>query len=426
MDTIFALSSGQPPAGIGVLRISGPDAVIAVERLTRRTAPQPRYARLRALYDDDGGLLDRALVLVFPGPGSVTGEDLVELHCHGGRAVIAAVSNALAAMPGLRRAEPGEFTRRALGNGRIDLVEAAGLADLLDAQTERQRLAAMAAAEGQVSQQVRGWLATLAMLSAMTEAQLDFADEDDVTTGDHAVAAISAGTDALAVELRDVIARPPVERLRDGISVVLAGPPNSGKSTLINLLAQRDLAIVSPIAGTTRDRIEATVTRNGLVYVLTDTAGLTDSDDPVERIGVSRAAAAIDSADLLLWLGDDAPPHADALWVHSRADQPGRWSVPLDRDLAVSQTDAGTIETLWQLIESRTARLVPRADLVAFRASERIACERALLALDIRETDLLLVAEHLRHASRALASILGVNATETMLDALFGRFCIGK
>jgi tRNA modification GTPase len=421
-DTIFALSSGAAPAGIGVIRISGPHAFAAVARIAG-SVPPARTARLRALREAGGALLDRALVLAFPGPATVTGEDLAELHCHGGRAVIAAVLRALGEQPGLRPALAGEFTRRALGNGRIDLAEAAGLADLLSADTERQRVAALAAVEGVVSQRVRGWLDRLAMLAALTEAQLDFADEDDV--GDDQMGAVRAGRAALAAELRAVLANPPVERLRDGIHVVLAGPPNSGKSTLINLLSQREVAIVSSIAGTTRDRIEATVTRAGLVYVLTDTAGLTATDDPIERIGVERAERSVTRADLLLWLGDDAPPRSDALWVQARSDAAGRSPV-VGADIAVAQDDAASIERLWTMIAERAERLMPRGDAIAFRESEREACRAALAAIAPDESDALIVAEQLRLAIRALGGILGIDATEVMLDTMFGRFCIGK
>ena len=423
MQTIFALSSGAAPAGIGVIRISGPQAFAAVARLAG-SLPPPRTAQVRALRDDEGALLDRALVLAFPGPKTATGEDLAELHCHGGRAVIAAVLRALAAQPELRAAEAGEFTRRALTNGRIDLAEAAGLADLLSAETERQRVAALAAAEGRVSQQVRGWLDRLAMLAALTEAQLDFADEDDVGDDD-GLAAVHEGMAALAAELHHVLAAPAVERLRDGVQVVLGGPPNSGKSTLINLLCQRDVAIVSDIAGTTRDRIEATVVRQGLVYVLTDTAGLTDSADPIERIGVTRAGDAIARADLLLWLGDDEPPREDAIWVQARSDAAGRAPVA-GAGITVAQNDPASVEALWTMIASRAEMLMPRGDALAFRESERAACGEALAALDGMSTDPLIVSEQLRHAVRTLGSILGQNATEVMLDALFGRFCIGK
>ncbi len=424
MDTIFALSSGAAPAGIGVIRISGPQAFAAVEYLAG-TLPPPRTARLRALRGDDGALLDRALVLAFPAPATATGEDLAEFHCHGGRAVIAAVLGALGAVPGLRPAGAGEFTRRALANGRIDLAEASGLADLLSAETERQRVAALAAAEGIVSQRVRGWLDRLAMLSALTEAQLDFADEDDVGGSGHGLSAIREGRAALAADLRMVLDSPPVERLRYGVHVTLAGPPNSGKSTLINLLSQRELAIVSPIAGTTRDRIEGTVTRAGLVYVLTDTAGLTASDDPIERIGVDRAQASIARADIILWLGDTMPPRDGAIWVRARADEPGRIALA-GAHIDVSQNDDASIEMLWRMVADRAERLVPQGDAIAFRESERQACQGALDQLTGRHDDLLIIGEQLRLAMRSLGSILGIDATETMLDALFGRFCIGK
>ncbi len=424
MDTIFALSSGAAPAGIGVIRISGPRAFEAVRAIGGRLPP-PRMAQVRALRDADGGLLDRALVLTFPGPASATGEDLAELHCHGGRAVIAAVLAALDTQSGLRPAVAGEFTRRALSHGRIDLAEASGLADLLSADTERQRVAALAAAEGVVSQRVREWLDRLAGLAALTEAQLDFADEDDVARDDGTLAAILRGKTALADEVRQVLESPPVERLSEGVSVVLAGPPNSGKSTLINLLSQRDVAIVSAIAGTTRDRIEATVTRAGIVYVVTDTAGLTDAADPIERIGVARAQAAIQRADILLWLGDDRPPRADAIWVRARADEPGRAMLP-GADLDVTQSDFASVERLWEKIAAVAETLLPRGDALAFRRRERSACSVALAALDDTDDELLIIGEQLRIAMRSLGTILGVNATEAMLDALLGRFCIGK
>lgn len=424
MDTIFALSSGSPPAGIGVIRVSGPQAFVACAAIAG-DLPPARTARLRALRHRDT-LLDRALILTFPGPATATGEDLVELHCHGGRAVIAAVLTALRDQPGLRPAGAGEFTRRALSNGRIDLAEATGLADLLSAETERQRVAALAAAEGIVSQRVRTWLDRLAMLAALTEAQLDFADEDDVGDDGAAMTMVIVGKAALAAELASVLDAPPVERLRDGVHVVLAGPPNSGKSTLINLLSQRDVAIVSSIAGTTRDRIEATVIRDGLVYILTDTAGLTESSDPIERIGVSRAEQSITRADVVLWLGDDAPPRDDALWVHARADVAGREALPTGRTLAVAQTDIDGIERLWLAIADRAERLLPRGDALTFRESERAACRDARALLEVDEVEPLIVAEQLRLAAKALGSILGIDATEAMLDTLFGRFCIGK
>ena len=426
-DTIFAVSSGQPPAAIAVIRVSGPQAFAATERLAGRL-PKPRRAGLRRLRDAAGETLDSALVLSFPGPATATGEDLVELHCHGGRAVVAAVEGALAAQPGVRHAEPGEFTRRALTHGRIDLAEAEGLADLLEAQTERQRRAAIGAVEGQVSQALRGWMDRTATLSAAIEAMLDFAEEDDVPVDAAALAGIRGEMDGLAQAMLEVVDRPPVDRLHDGIRVVLAGPPNSGKSTLLNLLTEREAAIVSPIAGTTRDRIEASVLRGGIAYVLTDTAGLAeDTDDVIEAIGITRAQEAIDQADILLWLADTPPPREDALWLHSRADVPGREGLPAGRQLAVRRDDGASIAALWHAVAERAASLLPREDAVGFKRHQQDQCRLAAQALlAAPKADALLMAEELRVARQALAGLLGVSATETMLDALFGRFCLGK
>lgn len=425
MKTIFAVSSGRPPAAIAVVRISGPQAFAAAESLAGRL-PAPRHASLRGLRDADGALLDRALVIVFPGPKTATGEDLVEFHCHGGRAVIAAVERALGVLPGLRHAEPGEFTRRALTHGRIDLTEAEGLADLLEAETEGQRVAAMTAAEGRVSQAVRGWMDGVAMLSARIEAMLDFADEDDVASDAAALDAIRIEIAVLADDIESVVAAPPVERLKDGLRVVIGGPPNSGKSTLLNLLGERDAAIVSPISGTTRDRIDVPVMRDGVAYLLTDTAGLIDTHDPIEAIGVARAGDAIAGADIVLWLADTPPPRDDALWIHSRTDAPGRGGLPAGRALAVSQADRGSLDRLWAVLHDRAAALLPRTDGIALKAHQRRQCALAVEALRYGGSDSLILAENLRQARTILAGVLGLDATGEMLDALFGRFCIGK
>ncbi len=421
-DTIVALSSGRPPAAIGVVRVSGPGAFAAVGALVG-ALPEPRQAALRTLRDADGAVLDRALVLIFPGPPSATGEDLAELHCHGGRAVVAAVKAALIARAGVRAAEPGEFTRRALANGRIDLAEAEGLADLLAAETEAQRRVAVAAAEGQVSRAAGGWLAALAALAARVEAAIDY-DEEDETRG---VGDVREEVAALAAELDEVLAAPPVERLRDGVRVVIAGPPNSGKSTLINALAGREVAIVSPVAGTTRDRVEAAVQRDGLPFLLADTAGLTETSDPIEAIGVGLAREAIGAAEVLLWLGDDAPQGTGALWVHARCDVPGREVAP-ESAAAVSALHGFGVEVLWSAIAERARALLPRPDQLAINARQRGLVQKAHLALvEVMQTeDALIVAEQLRIAHRALAAIIGVDATEAMLDALFARFCLGK
>ncbi len=419
-DTIFALSSGRPPAAIAVVRVSGPAALEAARALAGRL-PDARRAALRALRDAEGRLLDRALVLTFPGPESATGEDLVELQLHGGRAVVAAVERALAGR-GLRRAEPGEFTRRALANGRMDLAQAEGLADLLEAETEAQRRHAVAAAEGVVGAMARAWSERVAILSAQVEATLDFADEGDVAVD---TVEIAGAMTALRSEIEGVLARRPLERLRDGVRVALAGPPNAGKSTLLNLLGGRDAAIVSPIAGTTRDVIEAPVIVAGVAYVLLDTAGLVGStDDAIEAIGVERARVAARTADIVLWLGDESPADG-AVWVWARADMAGRGEPPRGVEVVTSSARLETIEALWRMIGERSAELLPRADLPALNARQRALVGEAAGEL-VEDPDPLIVAERLRRARTALARVTGEDATEAMLDALFGRFCIGK
>lgn len=427
--TIFAVSSGAAPAAIAILRLSGAEAFDAVRRLAG-DVPRPRTAALRALRDPASGeLLDRALVLIFPGPASATGEDLAELHLHGGRAVVRAVEAALAASPGLRPAEPGEFTRRALANGRIDLSEAEGLGDLLMAETEAQRRAAIRSAEGAVRREVEQWTARTLMLSAQIEALLDHGDEDDVSAGADPLPAIRGSAASLAEEIAAIAGRPPVERLRDGLRVVLAGPPNAGKSTLLNALAGRDAAIVSPMAGTTRDRIEAPLVRDGIAYVLTDTAGLTETPgDAIEAIGITRAQAALAAADILVWLGDESPPpHPHVLWVHARADERGRAANP-HADIVLSAATGSGIESLWERLAGMSKALLPPPDVMALNARQRDLCLTAAEALRgiAREQDLLIVAEQLRSALRAFDAIAGRAGVEAMLDALFGRFCIGK
>jgi len=427
MDTIFAVSSGAPPAAIAVLRISGTQAFGAVQQLAG-DVPPPRRAALRTLRDGAGDALDLALVLCFPGPRSATGEDLAELHLHGGRAVVRAVETALAALPGLRPAEAGEFTRRALLNGRLDLSEAEGLGDLLTAETEGQRRAAIRSAGGAVRRNAEEWTTRLLGIAARIEAELDHGDEDDVA-GIDPLPDLRIAAAALGHDIAAVAARPPVERLRDGLRVVLGGPPNAGKSTLFNALAEREAAIVSPIAGTTRDRIEVPVVRAGLAWLLIDTAGLAEeTDDPIEAIGVARARDALLEADLLLWLGDDPPPpHRCSLWVHARADAEGR---PPAREgqIAVSVHEGSGLAALWHRMSEVAASLLPPPDLVALNARQRGWCVAAADALARASLlgDALLFAEELRAARRALDAITGRAGVEDVLDALFGKFCIGK
>jgi tRNA modification GTPase len=426
MDTIYAPSTGLPPAAIAIVRISGPTALQAAQALAG-DLPAPREARVRTLRDPaSGDHLDRALVLVFPGPATATGEDLVELHLHGGRAVVAAVETALAKQPGLRRADPGEFTRRALTNGRIDLAEAEGLGDLLTAETELQRRAALSMADGALSRRIAGWRAALLGLAAQLEASLDFSDEADVSPA--LLDDVRRAAQSVASDIAAVLATPTVERLRDGVRVVLAGPPNSGKSSLLNALAQREAAIVSPIAGTTRDRIEVSVARDGIPFVITDTAGLrSTTDDAIERIGIARADEAIAAADLVLWLGDDVPPAPGMTWLHGRADLPDRAVTPAGPMLAVSALQHETMAALWQMIASKAAALIPKPGDPAFNARQAEHCRNAVEALaDVSSDDELVIADALRRANTALARITGHVGVESMLDALFGKFCIGK
>lgn len=421
MDTIVALSSGQPPAAIAVMRISGP-AAFEAGRAVAGLLPLPRHAALRTIRDGDGTLLDRALVLVFPGPHSSTGEDVVELHLHGGRATVWAVEHALLRLPRIRRAEPGEFTRRALMNGILDLAQAEGLADLLEAETEAQRRHALAASEGAISRQIHGWLDRLAQLSAMIEAALDFSDEGDVE--DDSAGEVPTLVTALVAELEGVLAQPSVTRLRDGVQVVLAGPPNAGKSSLFNLMLEREAAIVTAIPGTTRDVLEAQVSRAGMPFRLVDTAGLRGGVvDPVERIGINRAHGALEGADVILWLGapEDAPD--GAILVRSKSDL--NFAVAA-AGIPTSIYEARTAHVLWEAVAERARGLMPLPTDTVLSERQRAAVADAADALRNVGSDLLIVAEQLRHARNVLAGLLGVAATEMMLDALFARFCVGK
>lgn len=424
-DTIFALSSGAPPAGIAVIRVSGDAARAALLSLARRVPP-PRVASLALLNDPrDGSPLDRALLLWLPGPGTVTGEDMAELHCHGGRAVVAAVEDALGAMPGLRRAEAGEFTRRAFTHGRMDLNAVEGLSDLLAAETQSQRRAALLMAEGHFSRRIDGWRGSLLDLSAMAEAALDFSDEDDVP--DTAIEArIGTGIAALAQDVATVLAAPSAERLRDGVRVVLAGPPNAGKSTLLNALVGRDAAIVSDIAGTTRDRIEVPAAIGGTAFLFTDTAGLrSEAGDAIEAIGIDRARAALDAADIILWLGDAADlPRDDAILIAAQSDRSTGGRPGLSLSARTGEGMAALIATL----RARAATLLPGEGAYALHARQRQRVGQLYQHLDATRLtpDLLVAAEELRLARAAIDALTGQAGTEDMLDRLFSGFCIGK
>lgn len=436
-DSIFALSSGMPPAAIAVIRISGPQAGPALETLAGRL-PKPRHASLAQLRDGQGEALDLALILWFPGPNTATGEDLAELHLHGGRAVVSAVEQALSDLSGLRPAMAGEFTRRSFMNGRIDLAEAEGLADLLSAETESQRKQALAMASGHISQAVAGWQDQLLGLMAVAEAELNFADEDDVETGDVVSKKIRSGMAALAQEWQAWLARPIAEVIADGLSVVIAGPPNAGKSTLINALAQRELAIVSPIAGTTRDVVETSLSLGGIAMRFSDTAGIRgEAADEIEAIGIDRAKSALETADIILWLGapDEAPDHAHVIKVAAQSDRrfsQEDWGIVSGQsDLIISASTGEGMASLHDAIVAAAKSILPAEGEAMLRKRQRRALEEAAQWLSISEegreaSDLILIAERLRLASTSLAVITGGGGVEDMLDALFGRFCIGK
>lgn len=425
MDTIFALSSGRPPAAVSIIRVSGPAAHEAGRRIAG-SLPEPRTAAVRELrHPETGGLLDEALVLPFASPASSTGEDVVELHCHGGRAVVDSVLGTLAEIDGLRQAEPGEFTRRAFENGRIDLTEAEGLADLIEAETESQRKAALALAEGGLRKQIRDWQNRVLELSAMAERAIDY-DEDDAAGVDPAIV---HGCESLAAELRDWLDRPRVEALKDGVKVVVAGPPNAGKSSLINCIAGTERAIVTDVPGTTRDHIEVPLSVAGVPLLLVDTAGLRDTEDKVEAIGVARASALVEAADVLLWLGDaaDAPAHARLIRVHPQADRQDRRQVP-EGSLPISSVTTEGIAALLERVRDEARAVLPGEGALALNRRQATHIGDAELAL--REAagsaDLVLVAEDLREARVAFDRLTGRAGVEDVLDALFGRFCLGK
>ena len=423
--TIFALSSGRPPAAVAVVRISGPAAHDAARRLAG-DLPETRRAALRTLTDPrDGAVIDEALLLRFDGPASATGEDVAEFHCHGGRAVVDALLAALGAIDGLRPAEPGEFTRRAFANGRIDLTEAEGLADLLEAETESQRRAALVLAGGGLRREVEQWRRRLVELSARAEAAIDYVGDEAETAIDEDQLRDEARE--LADELGDWLERPRAEILHDGVRVVVAGPPNVGKSSLVNVIAGSDRAIVTSVPGTTRDAIEVPLAIEGLPFVLVDTAGLRDSDDPVERIGIARATGELERADILLWLGEpgDAPDHRQLLPLHSRCDLAGREAAP-EGSIAVSAVTGEGVGGLIVELATRARTLVVGDSQLALNRRQATLIEAAARAISQASPDLVTLAENLRHARLSFDRISGLAGVEEVLDALFGRFCLGK
>lgn len=432
-DTIAALSSGALPAGIAVLRVSGSQARLAMEQIAGGV-PEPRRASLRTFRDGTGAPIDRGLLLFFPAPGSVSGEDLAEFHVHGGRAVAGAMLAALCALPGIRLAEAGEFTRRAFENGRIDLTEAEGLADLLAAETEGQRAQALAQAEGGMRQLADGWMRRLLRARALIEAAFDFSDEGDVA--DDVSAGVSAEVRRLAAEMRESLSGARRGEIwRDGFHVVIAGAPNAGKSSLLNALAERDVAIVSAIPGTTRDVIEVRLDLAGIPVRLSDTAGLRETGDVVEAIGVERARRALDEADLVLHLvaadGDEVAleTHAPILHVRTKSDLVAE-GLPANSNLAVSVHDGrGIGELLDRITAAARAKAGDPTQVVPTRLRHREIIAGTLEWLEAYDPEHQppeVAAETLRLAADRLGSLTGRTGVEDLLGVIFGEFCIGK
>ncbi len=429
MDTIFAPASGRGKAGVAVIRLSGPLAHHAAERLAG-FLPEPRRAALRRLTAADGTHLDEAIVLIFPEGASFTGEAVAELHLHGSPAVVAAVLRELGELPGLRLADPGEFTRRALENERLDLAQVEGLADLLEAETEAQRRQALRVLSGDLGRRAETWRVSLIRAAALLEATIDFADEEvptDVTP--EVIGLVEATLSDLRREAEGVAV---AERIRDGFEVAIVGRPNAGKSTLLNALAGREAAITSEVAGTTRDVIEVRMDLRGLPVTILDTAGLRDTDDTVESIGVARAIERAQAADLRVFLLEDESetlplaPRPGDITALGKADlrQGARFAVS-------GRTGAGITE----LIDRITDTLATRAQGagLAIRERHRTALLRAIRALESARLEVQhgpdraeLAAEELRAAVRALESLVGRVDVEDVLDEIFASFCLGK
>jgi tRNA modification GTPase len=431
--TIFALASASGRAGVAVIRVSGPQADAALQNLTRRPLPVPRKAIIRSVYNiTNNDRIDEALILRFDAPHSYTGENVVEFQIHGGPAVIGAVLAALAGQPCLCAAEPGEFTRRAVLNGRLDLTQAEAIADLVDAETEAQRRQALRQFEGQLGALYEEWRARLIRAAAWIEASIDFADED---IPDSAAADSRAALKALADDIRahlDDGRRG--EILRGGLRVAIIGPPNAGKSSLLNALARRDVAIVSPLPGTTRDVIEVRLDLGGYPVILADTAGLRESADAVEGEGVRRARARAEESDLRLLVLDGTlqgvhpalPPHEASLTVWNKADlvadrtRPGLW--------ISAKTGEGLSQLIAVLAAHAASDLAHGEAPVITRARYRAALGEAVRALDsaVLTHESELAAEHARIALDAIGRITGRAGLDELLDVVFRDFCIGK
>jgi len=433
IDTIAALASGRPPAALAVIRLSGPAAFQVVTALAGRLPPPRRMSLCRLIDPANGLLLDSALVVIFPGPDSASGEDLAELHLHGGAAVIGGVLAAVTAMPGVRLAEPGEYTRRAFANGRMDLAQVEGLADLVAAETSSQRDQALALAGGALGRLAEDWRGRCLDVLAQAEAGLDFAEEE-ADVAERLDEAARQQLLAMADDLARLIADSTrAARIRDGLTIAVTGAPNVGKSSLVNALAMRDVSIVTSVAGTTRDAIEVAIDLGGIAAVLIDTAGLRDTDDPVEAQGIARARRRAADADLVIAVASaDAPVWPEApsarLLLLNKADLDLPPALPAAA-LAVSATTGDGLPELRDWL-TNWARTITRPGEPALLSHARhraafVAAESALRdAADAAEP--VLRAEALRAAAHAFGRIAGRVAVDDVLDRIFSRFCIGK
>ena len=425
MNTIFALASAQGRAGVSVIRLSGPDAKGVVAKFASNL-PNDRVAGLRILIDDAGEPLDHALVLCFDGPRSFTGEDVVELHLHGSIAVVQSVLRVLGDSGLARLADPGEFTRRALENGRMDLAQVEGLADLIESETEAQRKQALRVVTGHLGALVEQWRSSLIRAAALIEATIDFVDEDVPVDVTPEVRELLTGVKTDLI--KEITGSKVAERIRVGFEVAIVGAPNAGKSTLLNAMAGRDAAITSEIAGTTRDVIEVRMDLKGLPVTILDTAGLRDGQDAVEVIGINRALGRAGDADLRIFLADDNE-------VLPLAQQPDDIRVTPKADISGSGISGVTGEGVSELLDKIQQTLEQRSSHAGLATHERhrIAMQSTLTALDLvlplvdlgpEHYDI--AAEELRTAVRSLEALVGRIDVENLLDEIFSSFCLGK